>query len=59
METEGHPLAFPWAFTYFKKVANKSYEENTYNLGTCQSVHGSPSAFASLVPLPRLLGAGL
>ena len=33
-----HPLQFPWTFTYFKKVANKSYEENTYTLGTTASV---------------------
>ena len=35
---EIHPLQFPWTFTYFKKIANKSYEENTYTLGTTSSV---------------------
>ena len=33
-----HPLAYPWTFTYFKKVANKSYEENTFTLGTTETV---------------------
>ena len=33
-----HPLAYPWTFTYFKKVANKSYEENTFTLGTTSTV---------------------
>jgi len=33
-----HPLSYPWTFTYFKKVANKSYEENTYTLGTTSTV---------------------
>ena len=37
-EGEAHPLQFPWTFTYFKKIANKSYEENTYTLGTTSSV---------------------
>ena len=31
-------LAYPWTFTYFKKVANKSYEDNTYTLGTTHTV---------------------
>jgi len=38
MEDEGHPLQFPWTFSYFKKVANKSYEDNTFTLGTTASV---------------------
>jgi len=35
---EGHALTYPWTFTYFKKVANKSYEENTFTLGTTSTV---------------------
>ena len=38
MSVETHALAFPWHFTYFKKVASKSYEENTYTLGTTTTV---------------------
>ena len=38
MTDELHPLAYPWTFTYFKKVANKSYEENTFTLGTTSTV---------------------
>jgi len=38
MDDEGHPLQFPWTFSYFKKVANKSYEDNTFTLGTTASV---------------------
>lgn len=37
-EHETHPLQYPWTFTYFKKIANKSYEENTYTLGTTSTV---------------------
>ena len=37
-EEDTHALAYPWTFTYFKKVANKSYEENTYTLGTTSTV---------------------
>lgn len=35
---ETHPLQFPWTFTFFKKAANKGYEENTSTLGTTESV---------------------
>ena len=35
---ESHPLQFPWTFTFFKKAANKGYEENTSTLGTTESV---------------------
>ena len=38
MATEEHSLSYPWTFTYFKKVAIKSYEENTYTLGTTSTV---------------------
>ncbi|EOD07774.1 hypothetical protein EMIHUDRAFT_460036 [Emiliania huxleyi CCMP1516] len=31
-------LTYPWSFSYFKKVANRSYEENTSALGTVQTV---------------------
>ena len=38
MTMEVHTLAYPWTFTYFKKVASKSYEDNTYTLGTTATV---------------------
>ena len=38
VDIDEHPLTYPWTFTYFKKVANKSYEENTYTLGTTATV---------------------
>jgi hypothetical protein len=41
-DTEGHPLAYPWTFSYFKKVANKSYEENTFTLGQVETVSATP-----------------
>lgn len=28
MGEEGHALTYPWTFTYFKKVANKSCARN-------------------------------
>ena len=37
-EDQTHPLQFPWTFTYFKKMANKGYEENTSTLGTTKTV---------------------
>ena len=46
---ETHPLQFPWTFTFFKKAANKGYEENTSTLGTTESVR-PPLRF----PWPRL-----
>ena len=46
---ESHPLQFPWTFTFFKKAANKGYEENTSTLGTTESVR-PPLRF----PWPRL-----
>eukprot|EP00966_Prymnesium_polylepis_P281139 6495533-Prymnesium_polylepis.1 len=36
---EEHPLQYEWNFTYFKKVANKSYEDSTFTLGTTRTVH--------------------
>jgi len=30
-------LAYPWAFTYLKKVPNKSYEDSTVALGTVKT----------------------
>jgi hypothetical protein len=38
---ESHPLQFPWTFTFFKKAANKGYEENTSMLGTTESVRNA------------------
>ena len=38
VDIDEHPLTYPWTFTYFKKVANKSYEENTYTLGMTATV---------------------
>ena len=38
---ETHPLQFPWTFTFFKKAANKGYEENTSVLGTTESVRSA------------------
>ena len=38
-EIETHPLQFPWTFTFFKKMANRGYEENTSMLGTTETVH--------------------
>ncbi len=32
------PLSAAWSFTYFKKLASKSYEDNTVTLGTVRSV---------------------
>jgi hypothetical protein len=40
-EDTTHQLQYPWTFTYFKKVAAKSYEENTYTLGTTSTVRTS------------------
>jgi len=37
-EIETHPLQFPWTFTFFKKMANRGYEENTSMLGTTETV---------------------
>ena len=37
MDTDTHALQASWAFTYFKKNANKSYEDNTTTLGTVRS----------------------
>ena len=42
MGDDTHALAYPWTFTYFKKVANKSYEENTFTLGTTETVRPPP-----------------
>ena len=50
MEDEGHPLQFPWTFSYFKKVANKSYEDNTFTLGTTASVRRPCGALLLLSP---------
>ena len=46
-EEDTHALAYPWTFTYFKKVANKSYEENTYTLGTTSTVRPAAAARAT------------
>lgn len=35
---EDHPLQYPWTFTYFKKVANRGYEDSTFNMGTVKTV---------------------
>ena len=43
MGDDTHALAYPWTFTYFKKVANKSYEENTFTLGTTETVRPPPA----------------
>ena len=48
---ESHPLQFPWTFTFFKKAANKGYEENTSTLGTTESVR---RARHLRFPWPRL-----
>ena len=37
IEPEEHALQASWAFTYFKKNQNKSYEDNTTTLGTVRS----------------------
>ena len=37
MDTDTHALQASWAFTYFKKNQNKSYEDNTTTLGTVRS----------------------
>ena len=42
---ESHPLQFPWTFTFFKKAANKGYEENTSTLGTTESVRRARPSF--------------
>ena len=47
---ETHPLQFPWTFTFFKKAANKGYEENTSTLGTTESVRRARH-FVSLGPI--------
>ena len=47
---ETHPLQFPWTFTFFKKAANKGYEENTSTLGTTESVRRARH-FVSLGPV--------
>eukprot|EP00962_Isochrysis_galbana_P034503 scaffold11693_cov115-Isochrysis_galbana.AAC.7 len=44
-------LMYPWSFSYFKKVANKSYEDNTFALGTVQTVR-------THIPPPSSLGSG-
>jgi len=51
MGEEGHALTYPWTFTYFKKVANKSYEENTFTLGTTSTVEDF-GAFTSTFAAP-------
>mmetsp|Transcript_72833 Transcript_72833/g.161836 ORF Transcript_72833/g.161836 Transcript_72833/m.161836 type:complete len:190 (-) Transcript_72833:342-911(-) len=33
-----HPTQHAWTFTYFKKVANKSYEDSTFTMGTARTV---------------------
>merc|ERR1719231_648919 len=38
MTDQQHPLQYAWSFTYFKKVANKSYEDSTFTLGTTRTV---------------------
>ncbi|KAL1495917.1 hypothetical protein AB1Y20_014559 [Prymnesium parvum] len=38
MVEEEHSLEHEWTFTYFKKVANRSYEDSTFTLGTCKTV---------------------
>ena len=38
LATTESPLSAAWSFTYFKKLASKSYEDNTTVLGTVRSV---------------------